>query len=548
MSNKTKNFAFSSKNNLLLPTVLTSEGERKVDALPEREAALTHVSIRDAELGWRHITREEASALFPKQTVSANDRVFMCELCGQYVPFANPSNDKQRYFMHNRGEENKNCEERALRSNRYPKPQMGRYLFPLKILFDSFSQSFSLAIGIPRIEEFTADAQVAIIGEEQQPHSFFLTERMRDIGITWLNLGQDISCQYTIRTSGFQTTCWPGKVPGINPDGAVFDGGSGEMLYPGDEVDEVHTYYLLTDSKPPDCRNIHCTEVKRQTAHGKIWSVYRIKATAFSSDTVRYFLLLHMHLVKKKMILTLLWPPTVKMQGTAFHNSDTIYVAHNGNKDLRLLMFPTGQQMPQQQNGYFCVESNGFQQMAAVQYHDGQRSQSNHTMLWKGIVTEDKAELEVKISDRNGTPLTESVYTKLPAKSFLRILAPFDGKIIIVRGNKVYDIQTIKSEELKTIEVTFGETIKFLQGNDVVKTITFRRSHQEQDKPFMKILLQLLRQPTIKYVQVRHTLGNVMDRIPVNVELKQELYVCIQKGKMPMEAYRYLIDYLANHK
>ena len=79
----------------------------------EREASLTHVSIRDAELGWRHITVEEASDLFPQQTVSASDRVFMCELCGQYVPFANPSRGK-RYFMHSRGEENKNCKERVL--------------------------------------------------------------------------------------------------------------------------------------------------------------------------------------------------------------------------------------------------------------------------------------------------------------------------------------------------------------------------------------------------------------------------------------------------
>ena len=58
---------------------------KKVDIVREHEASLTHVSIRDAELGWRHITVEEASDLFPRQTVSASDRVFMCELCGQYV-------------------------------------------------------------------------------------------------------------------------------------------------------------------------------------------------------------------------------------------------------------------------------------------------------------------------------------------------------------------------------------------------------------------------------------------------------------------------------
>ena len=55
--------------------------------MQEREAALTHVSIRDADLGWRHITQEEASKLFPNEPVSAGDGVFMCELCGRYVTF-----------------------------------------------------------------------------------------------------------------------------------------------------------------------------------------------------------------------------------------------------------------------------------------------------------------------------------------------------------------------------------------------------------------------------------------------------------------------------
>lgn len=513
----------------------------------EREASLTHVSIRDAELGWRHITVEEASDLFPQQTVSASDRVFMCELCGQYVPFANPSRGK-RYFMHSRGEENKNCKERVLRSSGYPLLQTSRYLLPLKIVFGSLGQSFSLAIGIPKVEPVDGNAQVVIVGKEPQPHSFFLAERMADKGITWLNLGQDISGQYIIRTKGFRATYWPENLPGVNPDGALFDSIGGKMLYPGDEVVEEHDYYLLTDSMPPYCGSIHCSEVARNSIRGKIWRVYKIRATAFSSDTVRYFLLLHMHLVKKKVSLTILWPPTVNVQGTEFHNNNTIYVAHSGNIPLQLLLFPTGQQLPQQRNGYFCVELNGFQQMAAVHYHDGQRSQSNHTMLWKGIIAKDNTEPVVVISDGNGTPLTESDYTKLPAKGFLRILAPFDGKIIVTRGNKVHDIQVIKSEELKTVEVSFGETIKLFQGNDIARIISFRRLYQGQDTPFVAKLLQLLQQQTMRYTPVKHTIGNVINHIPMNSELKQELYICVRNGKMPTEAYHYLIDYLANHK
>lgn len=273
---------------------------------------------------------------------------------------------------------------------------------------------------------------------------------MADKGITWLNLGQDISGQYIIRTKGFRATYWPENLPGVNPDGALFDSIGGKMLYPGDEVVEEHDYYLLTDSMPPYCGSIHCSEVARNSIRGKNWRVYKIRATAFSSDTVRYFLLLHMHLVKKKVSLTLLWPPTVNVQGTEFHNSSTIYVAHNGNLTLQLLLFPTGQQLPQQRNGYFCVASNGFQQMAAVHYHDGQRSQSNHTMLWKGIIAKDNTEPVVIISDGNGTPLTESDCTKLPAKGFLRILAPFDGKI----NKELQQVRQDQKNRTRTLDET----------------------------------------------------------------------------------------------
>lgn len=522
--------------------------KKEVDALPKREATLTHVSIRDSELGWRHITVEEAADLYPGQTVPASKQKFMCELCGQYVPFANVRKGK-RHFKHNRGEEDKNCKERISRSEKYPIPELSRYyLLPIKIVLNSSWQSFSLHIGVPKVEEFETDAKVIVVGEEPRAHSFLLSERMNDIGLTWLDLGQDISLQYAIQTKGFQAHNWPERVPGINPDGAVFDSVGGKMLYPGDEVKEKHKYYLLTDSIPPYCGDISCTKLAQKTIRGKIWDVYKIEATAFSPDTVRYFLLLHMRLVKSAVSLSLLWPPTVKVQGTAFHDGDTLYVAHDGGADLQLLVFPTGQKSPQQRDGYFCVESNGFQQMVAVHYNNGQQNQSSYTMLWQGKIDKDTSEPDVKVSDGKRVPLTESTYAKLPAKKLLRILAPYDGKIVIEHGDKVCDIQVIKSEELKTLEVSFGETIKIFQGNDIAKIISFKRPEQKQNELFVARLLQLLRQPARNYTPISHTMGNVIRRIPMNTELKQEMYVCVRNGKMPTEAYRYLADYLANYK
>ena len=98
------------------------------------------------------------------------------------------------------------------------------------------------------------------------------------------------------------------------------------------------------------------------------------------------------------------------------------------------------------------------------------------------------------------------------------------------------------------MEVSFGETIKIFQGNDIAKIISFKRPEQKQNEPFVARLLQLLRQPARNYMPINHTMGNVIRRIPMNTELKQEIYACVRNGKMPTEAYRYLADYLANYK
>lgn len=78
-------------------------------------------------------------------------------------------------FKHSKGEENKNCEERIRRSNKYPPLQTGRYLLPLKIVLHSDGRGFSLSIGIPRANEFDADAQVLITGKKRD-HIYLLCQ------------------------------------------------------------------------------------------------------------------------------------------------------------------------------------------------------------------------------------------------------------------------------------------------------------------------------------------------------------------------------------
>ncbi len=189
-------------------------------------ASLNHVSIRDKEYGWVHITPEDASRLFPNTTVSSNDRVFICELCGQYVTFTG-SGFNTRHFRHSRGEESKDCDERVEQYNHYPTIQYGRFDFPLKLSLDR--GTFSLSIGIPQGAFQGNDFSVSIKGTAS--HFFNMKERKQEAGITWLPLQQDISIQYHIETRNKVLLNWPDYIPGINPMGTMFDSRGNKVLH-----------------------------------------------------------------------------------------------------------------------------------------------------------------------------------------------------------------------------------------------------------------------------------------------------------------------------
>lgn len=323
-------------------------------------ASLNHVSIRDKEYGWVHITPEDASRLFPNETVSSSDHVFICELCGQYVAFTREGK-KTRYFCHSRGEEIKDCDERAEQYNHYPTIQYdGQFDFPLKLLLES--ETFSLSIGIPQGAFQENDFSVSIKGTAS--HFFNMKERKQETGITWLPLQQDISIQYHIETHDKVLLNWPDHIPGINPMGTMFDSRGNKILHAEDEVTVGNNYYLITDrcicESFPD---VNIVELMHCSIVNSVWRVYEVQAVSFSPDSARFFILYKLHLVKKPTDLHIIWPMTVEEGSISYHNADNLYIAYNGEDQISLQLMPCSAQSAQKEmSGYFQVQSNGFQQ------------------------------------------------------------------------------------------------------------------------------------------------------------------------------------------
>ena len=255
------------------------------------ETKLTHVSIRNREYVWVHITPEEADKQCTAQTVSSNDRVFLCERCGQYVTFTKRG-VYTRYFKHSRGEEDKNCEDRCQQFDAYPKMQYGRYEFPLKLVVNE--KSFALFVGVSQYNSRTIRQNrftILIYGQEAKAHTFSMAERLQENGITWLPLHQDISTRYLIETPQNNISFWPNYIPGIHPAGALFGSYGNKMLQEDDEVLTGNDYILLTNKYQYYCSDIECHELLHMSILGTIWRVYRVKAARFSPEAVRFFLL-----------------------------------------------------------------------------------------------------------------------------------------------------------------------------------------------------------------------------------------------------------------
>lgn len=159
--------------------------------------ALTHVSMKYGDSGWKHVTAEEAEALFPKQSVPAGTRQFICECCGQYVSFTKDGINV-RHFKHSRGEEDKTCEERVARNAECEIVQYNTYDFPLRLaLYDT---DLNLSIGIPQCAIKTKDIKVTVQGKREGGHDYTIKNEAAS-GLVWLDLNKDIANSYKIKRS-----------------------------------------------------------------------------------------------------------------------------------------------------------------------------------------------------------------------------------------------------------------------------------------------------------------------------------------------------------
>lgn len=298
--------------------------------------ALTHVSMKYGDSGWKHVTAEEAEALFPKQSVPAGTRQFICECCGQYVSFTKDGINV-RHFKHSRGEEDKTCEERVARNAECEIVQYNTYDFPLRLALDD--TDFNLSIGIPQCAIKTKDIKMTVQGKREGGHEYIIRNEAAS-GLVWLDLNKDIANSYKIKTESRYPN-WPEIIAGINPAGTFFDSYGGRRLHEGDEVYAEHDYYMLRKGFEYGRPSMNTNEVLKIGLNGDIWRVYKVRVRSITYDTTAFFLPFSLNLVKDPIDMKVLWPPVVNVDETYYHDSNEVYIAHNcPDNKISLQMLP----------------------------------------------------------------------------------------------------------------------------------------------------------------------------------------------------------------
>lgn len=431
--------------------------------------ALTHVSMKYGDSGWKHVTAEEAKALFPKQSVPAGTRQFICECCGQYVSFTKDGINV-RHFKHSRGEEDKTCEERVARNAECEIVQYNTYDFPLRLaLYDT---DLNLSIGIPQCAIKTKDIKVTVQGKREGGHEYTIRNEAAS-GLVWLDLNKDIANSYKIKTESRYPN-WPEIIAGINPAGTFFDSYGGRRLHEGDEVYAEHDYYMLRKGFEYGRPSMNTNEVLKIGLNGDIWRVYKVRVRSITYDTTAFFLPFSLNLVKDPIDMKVLWPPVVNVDETYYHDSNEVYIAHNcPDNKISLQMLPKfTDEKSDGSCSFFKAKTKEFQQMAATFQNNNMRECGYHLMLWKHGFAKKRIDADVVISDTEGNVIEESSIKKFPKNRTLLVSVCYDGQIIIRQDSQTKEIIPIKNGEQKKIHVDSDSEIIVTQGCDAVRTLS----------------------------------------------------------------------------
>lgn len=480
--------------------------------------ALNHVCTWKKN-GWKRITASEA-AKTARYGVSASSGLFMCELCGQYVVLTK-AGLRNPYFKHSKSEEDKNCEERSLSYNqayyggRLSTEKRG---LPVRIVLEGTNQHFE--IGFPRLgdlfNELPKKSKIQITNDNGQEFNYSF-ERLNRDSMTYFSVGNNISKEYTIRTTVNNKELsffWPQRVRGVSK-GTVFSAETGVVIPKGSDVYVNKEYYLLLDFAYLERRSnshIYVKKINTKLRVPSYYHLYIVKALDFSKESAKFFMEFYCRLEEKPINFIPIWPITVKSPFHIYHNSDFLYGVMTGNATFQT--YPRGYVFPNDlgDSQLLRIRCDGRKQIIAL----GRFSNVlNYSYLWREKLEFKDSNLTSIVLDAQENNIDNLSEEKVKEINYT---PEYDGKFIVEKDGFIIENFALSSGD-KFIYNDFrrGRVYKIYQGLDLMWTYKVPDVKQQLEYALNDdLVFNKVKKCKSPYIEIAHSYGVIANDIKSN--------------------------------
>lgn len=294
--------------------------------------SLNHVSYWENG-NWHHITAKEASKKSHNNTIRANEKELLCDLCNHFVTLS-VGKTIDPYFKHSKGDIDKNCPERSKQAL-FTLPT---HFAGLKIVIDK-KQKFHLELVLPHAAN-PGLSKYQNLGIYHKHHKKI--QKIAPVKInsnnfsTKVNLGSTVANKYTLYNDLPDHSDKIADFKTLQSKYLIFRSSDGMRVNLGGELNPNNEYIVLTTKNSFTYPGIN----EKLLARSNGWNVYRISFdTHFGSNKLSPFLQLNdlsndagidYRITQNVADVDLIWPEHFKNKDGINYLGDTLYLYKHG--------------------------------------------------------------------------------------------------------------------------------------------------------------------------------------------------------------------------
>ena len=526
--------------------------------------SLTHVCRWDSQNGYVPVSAEEAATLFPER-VPARSKMLVCSLCGQSVTFTAFGSNK-RHFRHQTKEADKECEDRATQyDNR--SSSINSHDMPIRIQVGDDSLVLQMGFFQPRSSGsknvFFEKMRIKSIDDGRTYE--YRYDRLEDVGVTYLKIGDIPSSEYTIdyeNPSPSLRMIWPRRVRGVSPKGALFDCKTGRMLQSGGRAYVGGQYYLLQKHALYEKTAGDGLRIEKQfhlpDKHntGLSWKLYKISVKSFSKEVAHFFLEKSVFLTQRPAEFYPIWPIYVQDPFFIYHEQDVLYfylsdpeTALNAYPQIEGRAKPEYQLLDDRGGRLYKVPSSGRDQLVSKLISIGSYGGTGFSYSVRKSLKMTTLSPRIIVKDLNGHEI-QDICKKIPKNKSIIITCQYDGKVKHKKGDAIFAVSQVKAgEQLLVDKLAFQDEVLIYQGFDLIRTISFVKDAARTNN---KMSDEELYQTVVRFdgtqMKVDHSIGSMAKDMTQYPKTRNWLLKQIRTGSISIRAYKYIRSLNDSHR